>query len=100
AGAGGGAEHATGGGDVPALRIMARRDDAADPAFDLEAEDESAQQLGAADPPELGEREQRRRYRRGRMDHRSEMSVAKVEHVGAGGIEEGRAQRIDALAAT
>ncbi len=33
------------------------------------------------------------------MNHRAQMGVAEIVDVGAGGVEEGRAQRIDALAA-
>ena len=41
---------------------------------------------------------QRRHQRRGRMDRRGHVGIAKVEHIGAGGVEERRAERIDALA--
>jgi hypothetical protein len=78
---------------------MSGRNRAADPAFDLEAKDESQQQLGARHAPQLGERQQGGRERRGRMDDGGQVGVAVVEDVGAGGVEEGGAQGIDALAA-
>ncbi len=77
---------------------MARRHRKPDPAFDLLAEHEGEQKIAAADALHLGERQQRRRHRRGRMDHRRHMGVAEVEHVGARRVEEGRAQGVDALA--
>ena len=49
--------------------------------------------------PQLGHRQHGRRERRGRMHDRRQVGVAIVEDVGAGGVEEGGTQRIDALAA-
>ena len=66
-------------------------------ACDLVAEDEGEQQIGPAHLAQFGERKQRRRHRRGRMDHGAQMRVAEIMDIGGGGIEEGRAQRIDAL---
>ena len=99
AGGGGGAEHAAARGDVPALGVVAGRDGAADPALQLDAEQEGEQQVGPGHAPQLCQRQQRRRHRRGRMDHGRQVGVAEIEHVGAGRIQEGRAQRIDALSA-
>ncbi len=78
---------------------MAGRDHAADPAFDLEAENEGEQQRLAADFAQLGQCERGRCDRRGGMDHRREMRIAEVEDIGAGGIQERRAERIDAVVA-
>jgi hypothetical protein len=78
---------------------MAGRDGVADPAFELDAEPEGEQQLGAAHASQLGQREQRRRHRRGRMNDGRKMGVAEIEHVGAGRVQKGRAQGIRALAA-
>jgi len=47
---------------------------------------------------ELGQRQQRRNERRGGMDRGGDVGVAEIEHVGAGGIDERGAERIDALA--
>ena len=78
---------------------MARRDRKADAGLDFIAEDEAEQQLAATHLLQLGERQQRRRHRRGRMDHGAQMGVAEVVDIGAGGVEESRGERIDALAA-
>jgi type II secretory ATPase GspE/PulE/Tfp pilus assembly ATPase PilB-like protein len=78
---------------------MARRDRKADARLHLVAKDEREQQLGSAHPLQLSQRQQCGCYRCGRMDHRGQMGVAEVMDVGAGGIEEGRAERVDALAA-
>ena len=84
---------------MPALGIVAGRDGAADPAFDLDAQHEGQQQLGSGDAPHLGQRQQRRRHGRGRVYDGGEMRVAIVEDVGAGAVQEGGAQRIDAVGA-
>ncbi len=84
---------------MPPLGIVAGRDSAADPAFDLDAENERLQQLNAAHAAQLRQREQRRRDGGSRMDDRPHMRVAKIKHVRSGGVEKGRAQRIDTLAA-
>ena len=76
---------------------MARRDRKPDAGLNLVAEDEGEQQIRPAHLPQFGQRQQRRRHRRGRMDHGAHMGVAEIMDVGAGGIEERRAQRIDAL---
>jgi len=78
---------------------MAGRDGAADPAFDLDAENECQQQVDAAHAAQLGEREQRRRHRSGRMDDGGNVGVAKIEHIGGSRVEERGTQRIRALAA-
>jgi tripartite-type tricarboxylate transporter receptor subunit TctC len=78
---------------------MARRDRKPDAGLYLVAEDEGDQQIGSAQPPQFGERQHRRRHRRGRMNHRAQMGVAEVMDIGAGGVEKGRTQRIDALGA-
>ena len=77
---------------------MLGRDGKADAAFDLLPDREAEQQVAPADAPQFGERQQRRRNRRGRMDHGAQMGVAEVVDIGAGGVEEGGAQRVDALA--
>src|SRR5205807_2008614 len=63
AGTGRSAEYAAGRGYVPALGVVAGRDGVADPAFDLDTEDESREQLRSGHVAQLGEREQRRRDR-------------------------------------
>ena len=93
----GSAEHAAGRGDVPSPVIMAGRDREPDAGLYLIAEDKGQQQIGPAQPPQFGERENGRCHRRGRMNHGAQMGVAEIMDIGAGGIEEGRAQRIDAL---
>ena len=77
---------------------MARRDREPDAAFHFLAEDERDNEIAAAHRLELGERQQRRRQWRGRMDRSRHMGVAEVEHIGAGGIKERGGQCIDALA--
>src|SRR5271156_157082 len=77
---------------------MARRHRKPDAALDLLAKHESKNEIAAANALQLAERQQRRRERRGRMYHGRDMGIAEVEHVGAGGIEKRRAQRVDALA--
>jgi hypothetical protein len=99
AGAGGRAEHAAGRGDVPALGIVAGKDRAADPAFDLDAEHEGCEQIATGDRPQLGEREQRRRDRRGRMNGGRDVGIVEIEDVGARRVQERRAQRVHALVA-
>ena len=78
---------------------MAGGNRASDPAFELDAENECQQQLGAGHRPQLGEREQRRGDRRGRMDDRRNMGVAEIERIGARRVQECRAQAIHAFAA-
>ena len=95
-----GAEHAAGRGDVPAPVIMAGRDRKTNARLHFVAEDEGEQQLGPAHLSQLGEREQCRRHRRGRMDHRPHMGIAEVVDVGARCIEECCGERIEALAAS
>jgi hypothetical protein len=78
---------------------MVGRDRQADAGLYLIAEDEGEQQIGPAHPPQFGERQQRRRHWCGWMDHGAQVGVAEVMDIGAGGVEEGRAQRIDAFGA-
>ena len=54
-----GAEHAAGRGDVPAPRVMAGRDDVADPALDLGAQDERVQQRRTRQPALFRQRQVR-----------------------------------------
>ena len=84
-------------GDVPAAaRSGAGRDDhAAQPAFDLHADHQRGEEVFAADRLLLGEREQRRDHRSGRMRDGRQMRVVvgvrgrgeAVDHRGAGRIE-------------
>jgi len=83
---------------VPAAPVVAGRERVADPAFHLDPEDEGVQQRRAGDRPPFGEREQAGRDRRCRMDHRAQMRVVEVEHVGAHRIEERRGERVGAFA--
>ena len=50
--------------------------------------------------PQLGEREQRRRDRRGRMNDGRNVGVVEIERVGARRVQERRAQGIHAFAST
>jgi hypothetical protein len=50
---------------------MAGRDREPDSGLDLVAEDKGQQKIGPAHLPQFGQRQQRRRDRRGRMDHRA-----------------------------
>ena len=94
----GGAEHAAGRRDVPAAPVVPGRDRIAEPAFDLDAEHEGVQQRRAGDRLRLGEREQRRRDRRGRMDDGRVMRVVEVEHVPARRVDECGAQHVEPVA--
>ena len=58
----------------------------------------ASREIAAAHGLQLGQRQQRRRHRRGRMDRGRHMGIAEVEDIGAGGIEERCIERIDALA--
>jgi hypothetical protein len=77
---------------------MARRHRESDTALHFLTEHKGEQYITAAHALQFGKGEKRRRQRRGRMDRGRNMRVAKVENVSAGGVEECRAQRIDALA--
>jgi hypothetical protein len=85
---------------VPALGVVAGRNGTPDPAFDLDAENERQQQFDAAHAAQLRQREQRRRDWSGRMDDGRDMGVAKIQNVGCGRVEKGRAQRVYAFATT
>ena len=93
------AEHAASRGDVPALVVVLRRDRKPDACLDLVADHQGEQSVFPAHLPELRKREQRRRDRRGRMDHGAQMGVAEIVDIGGRGVEKGRAQRIDSLVA-
>ena len=76
---------------------MLRRNRQTNARLHLIAEDEGKQQLRPAHLAQLGEREQRRGHRRGRMDHGAQMRVTEIMDIGRCRVEEGGAQRIDAL---
>jgi hypothetical protein len=97
---GGGAEYAAGSGDVPTPPIMARRHRKPDPAFNLGAEHESENEIAAAHASQFAKRKKGRGHRRGRVNHGRHVGVAKVEHIGARGIEKRGGKRIEAFAAS
>ena len=80
---------------MPAPRIVPRRDRIADPALDLDAEDEGGEQVPPGRSAGLRQRQHRRGDRRRRMNDRVEMGVVEIEQIGRNRIDEGGAERIE-----
>ena len=96
---GGGSHHAGGAGDVPAGVVVVRVYRVADPALDLDAQHERVHEVFAADRTVLGEGQDCRAHRAGRMDHRLQVGVVEVEHVRADAVEQRGMQDVEPLAA-
>ena len=78
---------------------MRGRDRQRDARLHFLAQHERGEQVRPTHAAHLGERQQRGRDGRSRMDHGAHMRIAEVEHVRAGGIEKRSAQHVDALTA-
>ena len=88
------AENPAGRGDVPAARIVIGRHRRAQPALDLAAQHEGADEVVAGPPLPLREGEQGGRHRRRRMDDRRRVVVVIVEDVGRHGVQAGGERRV------
>ena len=95
----GGAEHTAGRGDMPAPRIMARRDGVADAALDFGAQDEGVQHRRPGQPTLFRKRQCGRGDRRRGMDDRRQVRVIVVEQVGADRVDECGSEQIEPLRA-
>ncbi len=93
-------EHPGGSGDVPADVIVRRIDRVADSALDLGSQDESVNERFPGDRPVLGEREQRRCNRAGRVNDGLEMRIVEVERVRCHAVEQRRVEDVEAFAPT
>ena len=78
---------------MPAGAVVPRRHRARDPAHDLDAEHEGRQDIAAARPSSLGDREQSRQERRRDVAGQRQHGVVVVERVGGGAVPEGRRDR-------
>src|SRR5262249_7626339 len=73
--------------DMPAPRIVLRRDRIADAALDFHPEHKSQQYVRTGGAMTFRQGQDWRRHGRGRMDHRGEMRVVVIEQVGTDRIE-------------
>ncbi len=94
------AEHPGGSGDVPAHVVVRRIDRVADPALDLGPQDEGVKERVPGNRRVLGEREQRRGDRAGRVNDRSQMCVVEVERVRRHAVEQRGVEDVEAFVPT
>src|SRR5262249_46004785 len=94
-----GAENPGGAGDVPADVVMRGVDRVADAALGFYAEDEGVQEVAAADRTMLGQSEDRRGDRAGRMDDGFQMRVVEVEDMAGNAVEQGGMEDVEPVRA-
>ena len=88
AGRRGSPEHAGAAGDMPADVVMVGIDRVADPALDIDAEHQGVDEAFARNRPIFGQGEDGGGDRPGGMDHRLQMGVVEIEHVGADAVDQ------------
>jgi hypothetical protein len=90
-------EDAAARGDVPAARVVARRDRIADPAADVDTQSERVQQILAGNRAMVSQRQERRQHGRRRVDNGRLMRVVELEHVAGDRIHQRHVQHIEPI---